>query len=364
MSGNDAFSVFDRRAMAACIRLARRHRGLTGTNPSVATLLNDADGAILGKGVTAKGGRPHAEPLALAAAGPLPTGTTAYVTLEPCAHHGVTPPCAQALIDAGVARVVTAWTDPDERVDGKGHAMLRAAGIAVNTGLFAQEAAADLSGYLSRKRQHRPHILLKLAVSEDGFLGREGEETAITGPLARTMVHRMRAENDAILVGSGTIAADDPELTCRLPGLSARSPLRVLLDPKATLGANSKLGQSARKFETFIVTPLMHLPEPLTDLGVKRIGAEIHEGVVALPELLSDLAETGVSTLMVEGGAKVAQSFIDHDLVDEIALFSAPLRLGSGIASPIKPDAIPSRFALQRSLDLAGDRLQLFSRID
>lgn len=348
--------------MAACLRLARRHRGLTGTNPSVGTLLVDTSGAVIAAGITARGGRPHAEPVALAKAGQVPPGTTAYVTLEPCAHHGVTPPCAKALIDAGVGRVVTAWTDPDARVDGRGHAMLRAAGVDVRTGLLPDIAAQDLAGYLSRKQRHRPHVLLKLAVTADGFLGRRGEETAITGPLSRAMVHRMRAESDAILVGSGTIAADDPQLTCRLAGLEGRSPKRILLDPRISLRPGSKLVQTAGEVPTAIVTPVPNLPTQLAQAGIERMGAEMFEGEVALPELLSDLAESGVSTLLVEGGAAVARSFLAFDLVDEIALFSAPRELGEGIASPVKPGAVPAGFALKRCLELANDRLELFQR--
>src|SRR5690606_33021789 len=237
----------DRRYMAASIRLSRRNLGLTATNPSVGTLIV-RDGVVVGRGVTAIGGRPHAEPQALAEAGSLAEGATAYVTLEPCAHHGRTPPCADALVTAGVARVVGAASDPDPRVSGKGYAILREAGIEVVEGVLANEAADLLAGYLTRARLKRPEVTLKLAVSSDGMIGRRGEgQVAITGAVSRRQVHRMRAESDAILIGIGTALADDPELTCRLPGLEARSPARIVLDAALRLPVASKLAAGARQ---------------------------------------------------------------------------------------------------------------------
>jgi diaminohydroxyphosphoribosylaminopyrimidine deaminase/5-amino-6-(5-phosphoribosylamino)uracil reductase len=239
----------DRRFMAAAIRMSRWHLGLTATNPSVGTLIVRDDGAgprIVGRGVTAIGGRPHAEPQALAEAGELARGATAYVTLEPCAHHGRTPPCAEALIAAGVARVVGAASDPDQRVSGRGYAMLREAGIEVVERVLADEAADLMAGYLIRSVRKRPEVTLKLAVSADGMIGRQGAgQVAITGDMSRAQVHAMRAEADAILIGIGTALADDPELTCRLPGMERRSPVRIVLDGQARLPAGSKLALSA-----------------------------------------------------------------------------------------------------------------------
>ncbi len=243
----------DERFMAAAIRLSRRHLGLTATNPSVATLIVTPEGTIAGHGVTARGGRPHAEPVALAQAGDQARGATAYVTLEPCAHHGRTPPCAEALITAGVARVVGGASDPDDRVSGRGYAMLREAGIDVTEGVLAGQAADVMAGYLIRSVKKRPEVILKLALSSDGMIGRKGEgQIAITGAQARARAHLMRAEADAILIGSGTALADDPELTCRLPGLEERSPERIVVGNVAGMKPGSKLLSSARQFPLWL----------------------------------------------------------------------------------------------------------------
>jgi riboflavin biosynthesis protein RibD len=251
----------DRRFMAAALRLSRKHLGLTATNPSVATLIVRDEGSgprIVGSGVTALGGRPHAETEALAEAGALARGATAYVTLEPCAHHGRTPPCAEALVAAGVARVVGGASDPDERVSGRGYAILRQAGIEVVEGICRDQAVDVMRGYLTRLIKKRPEVTLKLAVSSDGMIGRPGlGQVAVTGEISRRMAHVMRAEADAILVGIGTALADDPELTCRLPGLEGRSPARIVLDTSARLPLVSKLIRSARE------VPLMVAAAPM-----------------------------------------------------------------------------------------------------
>ncbi|MGK6312838.1 bifunctional diaminohydroxyphosphoribosylaminopyrimidine deaminase/5-amino-6-(5-phosphoribosylamino)uracil reductase RibD [Neorhizobium sp. DT-125] len=240
MAGDD-----DRRFMAAALELSRRHLGLTGTNPSVGCVIVK-DGEIVGEAVTAPAGRPHAETQALDIAGGKARGATVYVTLEPCSHYGRTPPCANALVEAGVARVVVCLTDPDPRVSGRGLAILRDAGIAVETGLMEEEGRRALAGYLMRQTKGRPYVTLKLAVSADGKLGRRGEEVAITGPEARAEVHRLRAQSDAILVGIGTVLSDDPELTVRIPGMEDRSPLRIVLDRRLQLPLDSKLVRTAR----------------------------------------------------------------------------------------------------------------------
>ncbi|WP_416407080.1 bifunctional diaminohydroxyphosphoribosylaminopyrimidine deaminase/5-amino-6-(5-phosphoribosylamino)uracil reductase RibD [Agrobacterium rosae] len=235
----------DERFMARAIEVSRRHTGLTDTNPSVGCVLVK-DGEIIAEAVTAIGGRPHAERQALELAGAAARGATAYVTLEPCSHFGKTPPCANALVDFGVARVVVAVDDPDERVSGRGYQILRDAGIAVETGLLRAEGEHVLAGYLTRKVKNRPHVILKLAVSADGMIGRVGEgQVAITGPESRQAVHELRARCDAILVGIGTAIADDPELTVRIAGLEHRSPVRIVLDRRLELPVGSKLVRTA-----------------------------------------------------------------------------------------------------------------------
>ena len=361
----------DRRFMAAAIRLARRHEGRTGSNPSVATLIvrdTPSGPVIIGRGVTAIGGRPHAEPQAIAEAGELARGATAYVTLEPCAHHGRTPPCADALVAAGIARVVGAATDPDERVSGKGYAILRAAGVAVEEGVLAEEAARVLAGYLTRRIRNRVHVTLKLAVSADGMIGRRGAgQVAITGPLARRQAHMMRAVSDVILVGSGTALADDPELTCRLPGLERRSPVRLVLDRDLKLPATSKLAMTARAVPLWIATSAA-ADDPrraaLAAAGAEFLAADCEDGQLALPELLEDIAARGLSTAMVEGGAEVARAFLAEDLVDRLVLFSGPGTVGAGgIASPVTRGTIPDGFRRVASYVFGEDAMEEYERI-
>ena len=353
----------DRRLMAATIRLSRHHLGLTATNPSVGTLIvrDDGDGRrIVGRGVTAIGGRPHAEPQALAEAGDLARGATAYVTLEPCAHHGHTPPCAQALITAGVSRVVGAAADPDPRVSGRGYAMLREAGITVVERVLADEAADLMAGYLIRSVKKRPEVTLKLAVSADGMIGRKGEgQVAITGEVARAQVHAMRAEADAILVGIGTVLADNPQLTCRLPGMEERSPVRIVLDREIRLPTGSHLALSAGDTPVLVASSFDADParrQALAAAGVEFIGTDLIGGLVALPELLDDLAGRGIATLMVEGGARVAAQFLNDRLVDRIVLYSGPAEIGEGgVASPLTAEAVPDAFRLVRECRFGDD---------
>lgn len=349
--------------MAAAIRLSRVHKGRTGTNPSVATLIvrDDGDGpVIVGRGVTAVGGRPHAETQALAEAGERARGATAYVTLEPCAHHGRTPPCADALVTAGVVRVVGSASDPDPRVSGNGYAILRAAGIEVVEGVLAEEAADLLAGYLIRSINKRPEVILKLAISADGMIGRHGEgQVAITGPEARAQSHLIRVEADAVLVGVGTALADDPLLTVRLPGLEGRSPSRIVLDRQLRLPATSKLVRSAHDVPLLVAVGSdadeRHRAE-LAKAGVNFLATEIYDGRIALPELLEDLAARGMSSVMVEGGADTARAFLEDGMVDRIVLFEGPRAIGEGgIASPIDRNHIPADFVLKREVRFGDD---------
>ena len=353
----------DRRFMAAALRLSRKHLGLTSTNPAVGTLIVRDDGhgpVIVGRGVTAIGGRPHAEAEALADVGDLARGATAYVTLEPCAHHSRTPPCANALVTAGVARVVGAASDPDPRVSGKGYAILRGAGIEVRERVMAAEAADQLAGYLNRSVNKRPEVILKLALSADGMIGRRGAgQIAITGEIARRQVHVMRAECDAILIGIGTAIADNPELTVRLPGLRTRSPARIVLDRLVRLPVTSKLAMSARDVPVLVAACSegdAANKAALERSGVKFLATESFDGRVALPELLEDLASKGMSRIIVEGGADTARAFLDEGLVDRIALFYGPEAIGTdGIAAPIGRDHIPAGFALVREARFGED---------
>lgn len=289
----------DRRWMDYAARLGRRALGTTAENPPVGCVIVKED-RVLGVGWTRPGGRPHAETEALAMAGEAAGGATAYVTLEPCAHHGRTPPCAEALVKAGIARVVTALEDPDPRVNGGGHAMLRAAGIRVETGIGVEDVRRDLAGFLARIGKKRPYVTLKLAISaDDKIAASAGKRTPITGPEVRTRVHLMRAQSDAILVGMDTVLADDPELTCRLPGLEERSPRPFVLSRTRELPPTSKL--AAR-------------------------GAEVLRGGVAAA--LADLAARGINRLLVEGGARTARGFLEAGVVDEIHLFRSPMEIG------------------------------------
>ncbi|KAA3512288.1 bifunctional diaminohydroxyphosphoribosylaminopyrimidine deaminase/5-amino-6-(5-phosphoribosylamino)uracil reductase RibD [Agrobacterium rosae] len=266
----------DERFMARAIEVSRRHTGLTDTNPSVGCVLVK-DGEIIAEAVTSVGGRPHAERNALDLAGETARGATAYVTLEPCSHFGKTPPCANALVDFGVARVVVAVDDPDERVSGRGYQILRDAGIAVETGLLRAEGERVLAGYLTRKVRSRPHVILKLAVSSDGMIGRVGEgQVAITGPESRRAVHELRARCDAILVGIGTAIADDPELTVRIAGLEHRSPVRIVLDRRLELPMGSKLVRTAGDVGVVVVR-IASSPElpPSALPGISPTGGEI-----------------------------------------------------------------------------------------
>ncbi|WP_315919734.1 bifunctional diaminohydroxyphosphoribosylaminopyrimidine deaminase/5-amino-6-(5-phosphoribosylamino)uracil reductase RibD [Mesorhizobium sp. SP-1A] len=355
--------TLDRRFMAAALRLSRKNLGRTATNPSVGTVLVRDDGAgpmIVGSGVTAVGGRPHAEAEALAEAGELARGATAYVTLEPCAHHGRTPPCANALVNAGIARVVGAASDPDPRVSGKGYAILRAAGIEVAEKVLAVEAAEQMAGYMNRSLRKRPEVILKLALSADGYLGRKGGgQVSVTGEIARREVHLMRAEADAILIGIGTALEDDPALTVRLPGLENRSPARIVLDRRIRLPETSKLVAGTDRVPLYVAAAEDADPQRravLERAGVQFIGTDTADGRIALPELMEDLAARGMASVLVEGGAEVAKGFLADDLVDRIVLFRGTEEIGEGgIVSPLDENGIPAAFRELRQMRFGDD---------
>ena len=320
----------DLRHMRHALALAERAVGTVSPNPAVGCVIVSREGRIVGRGWTKRGGRPHAETEALAQAGAAAKGATAYVTLEPCAHQGQTPPCANALAEAGIARVVAAVKDPDPRIDGKGLAILRDAGVEVVAGVCAKDASDLNAGFFKRVRDGRPLVTLKIAQSIDGKTATvTGESKWITGETARAYGHLLRARHDAILIGVGTALADDPELTCRLPGLEDRSPLRVVLDTRLKLNDWSKLAQSAGETPTLVYTTADG-GGALTACGVEV--AKIARDVRGRPDVaavLADLGKRGVTRLLVEGGATVHASFLDRELADRLEIFQSPMVLGA-----------------------------------
>jgi diaminohydroxyphosphoribosylaminopyrimidine deaminase/5-amino-6-(5-phosphoribosylamino)uracil reductase len=362
----------DRRFMALALTLGRRGQGRTWPNPAVGAIVVK-DGIIVGRGWTQPGGRPHAEPEALRRAGEAARGATLYVTLEPCSHFGKSPPCTDAVIASGIARVVSAIEDPNPEVAGQGHAKLRAAGITVEVGCGAAEAARDHAEHFRRIRDRRPHVILKLAVSADDKIGAAGgKPVAITGELARTRVHLQRAQCDAILVGIGTVLADDPLLTCRLPGMDERSPVRVVLDPALRIPGQSRLVHSARERPLWLIAS-----ETAEAAAAMRLGAAGAQ-VIRLPPasvapgldlhaVLRALSERGITRLLVEGGSKVASSFVAAGLVDEFWLLRGPDALGAdGVAAldamPLSTLTQSPAFRERASETLDKDTLTIFER--
>ncbi len=333
----------DARWMDVALTLARRGLGRTAPNPPVGAVLVSPEGHAVSRGWTQPGGRPHAERVALDAAGEAARGATLYVTLEPCSHFGKTPPCADAIIRAGVARVVVAMADPDPRVAGRGLMRLNHAGVAVTFGIGEDEAKRLAAGHVSRVTTSRPHVALKLAVSRDGKVAGEGGRTvAITGEASRVRVHMMRAEADAILVGVGTVLADDPELTCRLPGMADRSPIRVVLDGALRTPLSAKIVTSARETPSWIFCA-MDAPEEreqaLAAHGVEVLRVDRDDaGRLDLTKTLGRLAARGVTRLMVEGGPSVAAALLSQDLIDEATIVTGPAELG-----PAALDALAGR---------------------
>jgi diaminohydroxyphosphoribosylaminopyrimidine deaminase/5-amino-6-(5-phosphoribosylamino)uracil reductase len=358
--------------MCLALALGRRGLGNTWPNPAVGAVIVREDRGtpvIVGRGWTQVGGRPHAEVEALRRAGDAARGATMYVTLEPCSHHGKTPPCADAIIAAGIARVVSAIEDPNPEVAGAGHARLRAAGVAVEVGLGADAARRAHAGHIRRMRDRRPHVTLKLAVSADGKAGAAGRRpAAITGEAARARVHLLRAMNDAILIGIGTALADDPELTCRLPGMAAFSPVRVVLDTRLRLPPDGALATSARTTPVWVVAAPDAPPEParvLQDAGVVVLHAPAASERLDIAAVLRLLAERGVTRLMVEGGPIVAASFVAADLVDEAALFRSAKTIGpEGIDAleGMRLETLTGRLALLGHEPVGDDSVEFFAR--
>ncbi len=348
----------DERWMALALALGRRNRGRVWPNPAVGCVIV-SEGLLVGRGATAPGGRPHAETIALKQAGARAEGATAYVTLEPCAHHGQTPPCANALVKAGISRVVSATGDPDPRVAGKGHAILTRAGVALSENCRAQEAVQDHAGFLSRVLKGRPFVSLKLASSLDGRIATSGGESQwITGPSSRRFVHGLRAVHDAVMVGSGTALSDDPTLTVRDLGCDFQ-PVRVICDTQLRTPAESRLGTSIGHAPLWIC----HGPgargdakSRWRDLGATLLECDVAKGSgLDLGNVLTQLADHGLTRVLCEGGGILAASLLESDLVDQLYMMNAGLALGA----KGKPSVAPLR---QRALrdyprfELAGHR--------
>lgn len=343
--------------MALALSLGRRGLGNTWPNPAVGCVIV-SDGLIVGRGWTAPSGRPHAEVQALAQAGSAARGAVAYVTLEPCAHHGQTPPCAQALIDAGVARVVVAVGDTDKRVAGRGVAMLRAAGIEVVTGVLEAQARRDHMGFFSRIEQGRPMVTLKLASSFDGRIATAtGESQWITQSAARRAVHAMRARHDAVMVGGGTVRADDPSLTVRDMGV-VRQPARVVVSRRLDIPLTGKLGQTAADVP-LILCHGADAPEALvqawTGMGAVLLCCAVRGTQLDMGDVLRQLGGHGLTRVFSEGGSGIAASLLSADLVDELVGFTAGVVIGAEGLAGIGPMGL-ARLGAAPRFDLVETR--------
>ena len=358
----------DARFMALALSLGRRGLGRTWPNPAVGAVIVK-DGVIVGRGWTQPGGRPHAEVEALRRAGQAARGATLYVTLEPCSHFGKSPPCADAVIAAGISRVVSAIEDPNPEVAGEGHARLRAAGIAVEIGVGAEEARRDHAGHISRMTQGRPHVLLKLAISADGKAAAAGRKpVAITGEAVRERVHLLRAEYDAIMIGIGTALADDPVLTCRLPGMAKYSPVRVVADSMLRLPLDSRLVKSAYETPVWVIAG-MSAPQQaefrLLPLGVEVLRSPDSTDPLDLKDALGFLSAKGITRLMVEGGPTLAAAMIEADLVDEAVLLHSAKVIGPDGIEALDAGAsamLKQRLKLVATEPIGPDRQENFVR--
>jgi diaminohydroxyphosphoribosylaminopyrimidine deaminase / 5-amino-6-(5-phosphoribosylamino)uracil reductase len=367
-------SLSDEDHMAQALRLARRGLGQTWPNPSVGTIVVSANGEIVGRGWTAPGGRPHAEAIALERAGRKAQGATLYVTLEPCAHSGGRgPACAEIIAAAKPARVVVALSDPDPRTSGRGMARLAASGIEVKAGVMSEEARAVALGHILRVTEERPAVTLKLATGSDGLIPPGmGAPVWVTGPDARAHGHLLRARHDAILVGRGTVLDDNPTLTCRLPGMSCRSPVRVVLDRRL------RTPPQARLFDDMMVPVWLVCSadeeHPNTDALQDR-GAEIvpvpvdSHGLLAVRDVLETLAGRGITLVLVEGGPSVARAFLDADLLDEVAIYQGPKPVGPGGLMPFVSAGLDrltanGHFTKVESRPFGPDRMSLWRRVE
>lgn len=350
------------RWMNVALMAASKIIGHTADNPPVGCAIISKDGELVGVGHTAAGGRPHAETMALEQAGDAARGGQAYVTLEPCAHHGQTPPCASALIKAGVSAVHIAIGDPDDRVCGKGVALLEDAGIHTSVGVGEEQATYQMAGFLSRQMRNRPFVRLKMASSADGFIAKEaGKQTWLTGAISRRYVHDMRSRHDVILTGAGTLKADNPQLNVRLQGWQNSQPDLAILSRKASFPQDCQALQQDRLVRLYHqeaaqlgVLPVSIIAKPVAS---DKIG-------LSLEAVLRDLAINGYGQLMVEAGAKIAQSLIEADLVDELVWIQAPHKLETGIKAWKVADHLdfsaPDGYIKRKEFMLGADKVRIF----
>jgi diaminohydroxyphosphoribosylaminopyrimidine deaminase/5-amino-6-(5-phosphoribosylamino)uracil reductase len=358
----------DERFMLLALALGRRNLGHTWPNPSVGAVIVK-DGVVIARGWTQEGGRPHAEVEALRRAKKATQGATMYVSLEPCSHQGKTPPCADAIIRAGIARVVSAMEDPNPEVAGQGHERLRARGIIVEVGLGAEEAQRIHVGHIMRVTKGRPHVTVKLAISADGKAGLAGRRPAvISGEAARERVFQIRAANDAILVGIGTILSDDPQLTCRLPGMFERSPVRVVLDEDLRVPLATSVVATVRETPTWVFAS--HRASTMAEEILQQKGCKVFrvgevDGRLDLNQILKALADQGITRCLVEGGPTVASSFVAANLVDEAILVRGEKAIGDTGIGPLEGmplEAMTGRLTLRGSEKLATDTIEKFVR--
>jgi diaminohydroxyphosphoribosylaminopyrimidine deaminase/5-amino-6-(5-phosphoribosylamino)uracil reductase len=358
--------------MRAALALAERALGTAAPNPAVGCVLVKG-GRVVGRGWTRPGGRPHAETEALRRAGSRAEGACAYVTLEPCSHFGETPPCAEALIAAGIVRAVVAIEDPDSRVAGRGIAMLRDAGIAVDTGLMGEAAAEDNAGYLKRQRDGRPLVTLKTATSLDGRIAMaDGESQWITSEPARQRGHLLRANHDAVMVGIGTVLADDPALTCRVAGLEARTPVRVVVDSRLRLPLTSRLVATAADAPTLAIT--LPDPDPVRRDALEAAGIEVlpvgraGDEIPNLSRALEELGARGMTRVLVEGGYRLGTALLAGDLVDRLSWFRAARLIGEEGISGVGPLGLENlaatpKFSRVEVLAVGDDLWETYRRV-
>ena len=359
--------------MRSALGLAQRAIGGSWPNPAVGCVLVK-HGRVVGRGWTQPGGRPHAETEALERAGSAASDAVAHITLEPCAHSGRTPPCADALIEAGISRAVIAMRDPDPRVNGMGIGRLREAGITVTEDVCGQEAAEIVAGFVLRISSGRPLITLKLGTTLDGRIGtRTGASQWITGPESRAFAHLLRDRHDGVLVGAQTAVADNPSLTCRLPGFNDRSSVRIFVDGSKQLPNSHDLIGNAHSVPTWVLTARNETENRCISMAshgvqVIRVASAVNGGIDIL-DALQELGKRGLNSVLVEGGGSLAASLLHADLVDRLVLFRAPMMIGAdGIAAVAnlgidRLDLMPS-FTRSSLHELGTDVVERYSRIN